>query len=105
MHEQDHIEKKGANFWGKHVEQYQQSKQSKSKYCQQHNLTYHCFIYWSSKLTRDSVKSDVSSSLIAVTLSSQCNKNADLASVTLPNGIKFVIHQESTLLNLIKQLA
>jgi len=93
MHEQDHIEKKGTNFWGKHVEQYQQSKQSKSSYCKQHNLTYHRFIYWSSKLTSCSEESDTLSPLIAVTLLSQCNKSAEVASVTLPNGIKFVRYE------------
>ena len=105
MHEQDHIERQGANFWEKHVKQYQQSKQSKSSYCKQHNLIYHRFIYWSSKLTRDSVKSDAASSLIAVTLSGQVNDSAEVGSITLPNGIKFSIHQEGTLLNLLKQLA
>ena len=105
MHQQAYIEKQSANFWGKHVAQYQQTKQSKSSYCRQHNLTYHRFIYWSSKLSSCSEESDAPSPLIAVKLSSKVNDSAGVASVTLPDGIKFVIHQESTLLNLIKQLA
>lgn len=41
-------------YWQQHIHHWQASKLSAAHYCQQHQVTYHCFIYWRSKLTRQS---------------------------------------------------
>ena len=38
--------------WKHHVDQWQASGLSGAAYCQQHQLTYHCFIYWRRKFSR-----------------------------------------------------
>lgn len=39
-------------YWQQHIHHWQASKLSAAHYCQQHKVTYHCFIYWRNKLTR-----------------------------------------------------
>ena len=42
--------------WKQHVDQWQSSGLSGAAYCQQHELTYHCFIYWRSKFSSGEAK-------------------------------------------------
>ena len=37
-------------YWQQHIHHWQASKLSAAHYCQQHQVSYHCFIYWRSKL-------------------------------------------------------
>ena len=39
-----------ATYWQQHIEQHVASGLSGTQYCQQAQLTYHCFIYWRRKL-------------------------------------------------------
>jgi len=40
------------HYWQQHINSCQSSGLSGIRYCQLHELTYHCFIYWRRKLTR-----------------------------------------------------
>lgn len=41
-------------YWQQHINHWQASELSAAQYCQQHQVTYHCFIYWRSKFARES---------------------------------------------------
>jgi len=45
------------SYWLKHIERYKASGLNKSKYCARHNITYHNFLYWLSKLTNQPLQS------------------------------------------------
>jgi|ETNmetMinimDraft_20_1059909.scaffolds.fasta_scaffold11452_3 hypothetical protein len=94
-----------ANYWQQHVDQFQQYKQSKLSYCRQHDLTYHRFLYWFSKLTGDNQQMQPVSSLIPLKLSKKIDKNDKVASFTLGNGLTISIYQEDVLFNLIQHLS
>ena len=38
------------HYWQQHIDEWQSSELSGTQYCQAHQLTYHCFIYWRRKL-------------------------------------------------------
>ena len=38
--------------WKHHIDQWESSSLSGADYCRQHELTYHCFIYWRSKFSQ-----------------------------------------------------
>lgn len=40
-------------YWQHHINHWQASDLSAAHYCQQHQVTYHCFIYWRSKFARE----------------------------------------------------
>lgn len=40
-------------YWQQHINHWQASELSAAQYCQQHQVTYHCFIYWRSKFARE----------------------------------------------------
>lgn len=40
-------------YWQHHITHWQASELSAAQYCQQHQVTYHCFIYWRSKFARE----------------------------------------------------
>lgn len=42
--------------WKHHIDQWQSSRLSGTDYCRQHELTYHCFIYWRSKFSQARAK-------------------------------------------------
>ena len=41
-----------AAYWQQHIIHCQTSALSGAKYCRQHQLAYHCFVYWRRKLSR-----------------------------------------------------
>ena len=41
-----------AAYWQQHINHCQAAALSGVQYCQQHQLTYHCFLYWRRKLSR-----------------------------------------------------
>ena len=45
-------------YWQYHLQHWENSGLSGAQYCEQEQITYHCFIYWRSKLS--SITSDVS---------------------------------------------
>ena len=44
------------SHWKHHIEQWQSSGLPGTDYCRQHELTYHCFIYWRRKFSKATAK-------------------------------------------------
>ena len=63
--------------WKKWYDSYQESSESKVKFCKTHKLNYHQFLYWCNKLGKKTPK------LIPVEISA---KDAVLASIRLKGG-------------------
>lgn len=85
--------------WQHHIDHWQASGLSGMAYCRQHELIYHCFVYWRSKLTKGSTEpSDktgaerqVPSAFVAVrplSLSGLTEVSGDDLHVRLPNGLE-----------------
>lgn len=80
--------------WQHHVDTFNQSGLSKAQYCRDHDLTYHLFIYWSTKLSGtvpDTAASPKASTgkLVPATLATD-NAHPFLAhglQIHLPNGV------------------
>ena len=73
-----------TQYWQHHVDNFQNSGLSRAQYCRDHELSYHVFKYWLTKLTDDVVPSK----LVPVTLSSQANKQSGPGlAIRLPNGV------------------
>jgi len=76
-------------FWQSHIEACALQSASKAQYCRDHELSYHCFIYWHSKLAKQQPSGqnfpDNHSKLIPVSLT-QSPYPAELQ-VQLPNGV------------------
>ena len=89
------------HYWQQHIDSYQSSGLSGLRYCQLHELTYHCFIYWRRKLTRQAPagkQPDLSSStghlpsaFVAVQAEAlpvvEAVALSDSLQLTLPNGL------------------
>jgi len=83
-------------FWQQHLIKHQQSGLSGIQYCQQEQLTYHCFIYWRRKLkNQDTVVSASSSHGIktasdftrVLPTASATQHSHDALELSLPNGL------------------
>lgn len=48
-----HVSDEKTAYWRQHINHWQASTLSAAHYCQQHQVTYHCFIYWRSKFARE----------------------------------------------------
>lgn len=72
------------DFWQRHVNQWRTSGLSKMAYCQQHVLTYHQMVYWSSKV-ECVVEAKSPGGFVAVTVSSD-ERDSGL-SIRFPNGV------------------
>ncbi len=40
-----------SDYWSRHIQSWQQTGKSQSSYCRTHDLYYHRFTYWRSKLS------------------------------------------------------
>lgn len=69
------------SFWQKHIEDWQQSKLTQPKYCEQHNLSFAQFGYWRTQLNR---KDTAKSKWVPVSLV----KQSAIATLYLPKGIR-----------------
>lgn len=75
-------------FWERHIQQWQDSGQSKIDYCRDNELPYHQLIYWCGKSRQfDKTHTAVESSFVNVCVSPAQNKPAATLSLELPNGI------------------
>lgn len=88
--------------WQHHINQWRASELSGTAYCDQHQLPYHCFIYWRSKLSKAAANGNgsteatpdtrPSSAFIAVRPQSSSvamgSANADSLHLCLPNGLE-----------------
>ena len=74
-------------FWEEHIHAWQLSGLSKARYCREHELSYHQFIYWVPKV-RPNTKPDVCARqlprLVPVALQQQAANSA--LQIKLPNG-------------------
>lgn len=76
-------------FWKNHVHAWQDSGLSKARYCREHDLIYHQFIYWVPKISA-AVRSGIaatseSSKFLPVVIQRQQAVPAELQ-IRLPNG-------------------
>lgn len=91
-----------TTHWRQHITDWQASGLSGAAYCQQHQLTYHCFVYWRSKFTKGATPSPESptptgqamNSFVAVqpppqssTISHSLGDGVDHLQLALPNGL------------------
>jgi hypothetical protein len=85
--------------WQHHVDHWQASGLSGMAYCRQHELVYHCFVYWRSKLTKVSTdpsgktdaESQAPSAFVAVRsqpLPRSTEVSGDDLHLRLPNGLE-----------------
>jgi hypothetical protein len=72
------------DFWQRQVDQWRTSGLSKMAYCQQHGLTYHQIMYWSSKV-ECVVEAKSPGGFVGVTVSSD-ERDFGL-SIRFPNGV------------------
>ena len=93
-------------FWEKHIDLFKASNQTKSKYCKQHELTYHRFLYWYTKLTKARTHKPQPVELIPVRMSMHEKKEPkdSIASLLLANGVELHIFNEAVLFKLIKSI-
>ena len=93
-------------FWQKHVAQFKASNQTKAKYCKQHELTYHRFLYWYTKLTKAKTQNSHPVELIPVRVSKpETTAPKDcIANVELGNGVKINIFDEVVLFKIIESV-
>ena len=100
--------KHDRHFWEQHVTQFKDSGLSKAKYCREHQLTYHRFIYWVPQFSPHDDKSPeavITNRFVPVGLT-QSTQPAELE-ITLPSGIQIngITEQTSALtIHLIAQL-
>ena len=94
------------SFWREHVETYLASGYNKSQYCRQHDLTYHRFLHWCNKFTKDgSAAFGSSSSFIPVKLKpASAGTNSNCLCALELSGCRLLIHDESTFQLLLTKL-
>ena len=83
-------------FWQQHLIRHQQSGLSGIQYCQQEQLTYHCFIYWRRKLKiTDTIPAslpghgiETATEFTRVLPTASASRHAqDALELSLPNGL------------------
>ena len=86
-------------FWKRHVELYQSSGLTRTKYCRLNNLNYNRFGYWIGKFARQS------SSLIAIKLKAESAplKQTTLCTLNFGNGRVLQIHDQHTLFAILEK--
>lgn len=75
-------------FWQPHATAWQNSGLSKARYCREHDLNYHQFIYWFPRFTPNDMPASGkkrSSKLLPVTM--QDSRPSTGIRITLPNGV------------------
>ncbi len=75
------------DYWGRHIQSWQQTGKTQSSYCRTHDLNYHRFTYWRRKLStpgKGARQAVIRSGFVAVKPASQVSTNLI---ATLPNGV------------------
>jgi len=95
-----------ATFWQKHIDQFQAAGQTKTKYCKQHELNYHRFLYWYTKLTKTSAHKSQPADLIPVhVMTPKATEPKDcIANLELASGVKIKLFDEAVLFKLIESV-
>ena len=86
--------------WQERIDNWSQSRLSKSAYCKSHDINYHQMIYWSNKL---SPADSNSSGFVAV--SAPPRSIVTGLSLRLPNGIEILGVEEHRIGSIIKQVS
>jgi len=83
------------SYWQNQVVEWQRSNLSVAAYCRRHQVTYHKFLYWRSKLDRSSLSEPLAKEVSGFTRVvsqrvdvSEFTTSQPALTVTLPNGIK-----------------
>ena len=74
-----------TDYWREHITAWQASGLSGQAFCQQHQLTYHQFVYWRQKLRTP--KDSLSSGFAKVTAATPLTTHAGELTLALPNGL------------------
>jgi len=96
------------SYWLKHVENYKASGLNKNRYCVQHSVSYHKFLYWFDKLTSQSSSSrtvrkaaDQANQFIKIKLNSEAKQISGSAKplciLELKQGHRLLVHNEAIL--------
>ena len=99
---------KDKAHWLKHIESYKASGMNKNKYCDQHGITYHRFLYWFDKLTSKSLQlqtirknTNKANQFIKVKLNSKPDQMTrsikPLCILELKQGHRLFVHDEAAL--------
>jgi len=93
-------------YWTKHVEAHKASGLNKHKYCDQHKVSYHRFLYWFNKLNKKS------NQFIKIKLNPESEQTAHSAKtlcvLEFKQGHRLLVHNEAVLakvLSICKRLA
>ena len=89
------------DYWGKHIQNWQQTDQSQNAYCKEHDLNYHRFTYWRRKLASKDQPSALRSGFVPVKPCPSITPSGLTA--TLPNGVLLQGITDSNL-SVVKQL-
>ena len=89
---------RNEDFWQPHVDAFNSMGITKVKYCKDHGVEYHKFLYWHQKLIRATT-----GNLLPVQLKSAGSANA-LCTVESPKGYRISIHTESALTKILSWL-
>ena len=90
-----------ADYWSKHIQNWQRTEQSQSAYCKAHDLNYHRFTYWRRKLASKDQSSALRSGFVPVKPCPSITPSGLTA--TLPNGVLLEGITDSNL-SVVKQL-
>lgn len=106
MAQSNHQAIEDINYWQHHVSQFQEVKQTKMRYCRQHEVNYHRFLYWFAKLTKSNDAELEAVEMIPVHIvDSQSKKPGDpVASITVKSGMIIHLYDENVLCKLIQAL-
>ena len=100
------------SYWLKHVESYKASGLNKHKYCDQHGVSYHRFLYWFEKLNKKpshSATGKKANQFIKIKLTSEVDQAAystnPLCILELKQGHRLIVHNELVLIKILSLLS
>lgn len=74
-----------ADYWHEHITAWQASGLSGQVFCQQHQLTYHQFVYWRQKYRTP--ENNISPGFAKVTAATPLAGHSSELTLSLPNGL------------------
>ena len=103
-------------YWLKHIKNYKDSGMNKNRYCNQHGIKYHRFLYWFDKLLSNVLqpepvnkKTNKSNQFIKVKLSPEAKQITHspkpLCTLELKQGHRLLVHNESVLAKVLSLLS
>ena len=99
-------------YWLKHVEACKISGLNKHKYCDQHGVSYHRFLYWFDKLNKKPnhlAANSKTNQFIKVKLNSETEHMTysakPLCILELKQGHRLIVHNESVLVKILSMLS